>query len=240
MPGLQNCQGPCVPDCTGKECGNDGCGGSCGGCIGENLFCSSNGLCKPCDPVLNEGCPEDSYCTFVGSDGPLCDIKGTQGYNEPCGGMDSCKEGVCIELSSTETGAICYRMCIVHSDCGEGNQCIELQNSLYKICTVGATAAQKCNLLTQDCELETDGCYYDNTAGEPICVQAGAKEEGGSCSGQPNDCAEGLTCLSSSGGGWVCRKLCNTEKGKEPLCDDAGQICTNYYAKQKAGYCKEK
>ncbi|MCM2325555.1 MAG: hypothetical protein NDI94_03770, partial [Candidatus Woesearchaeota archaeon] len=23
---------PCVPDCSGKECGGDGCGGSCGTC----------------------------------------------------------------------------------------------------------------------------------------------------------------------------------------------------------------
>ncbi|MBM4387996.1 MAG: hypothetical protein FJ088_09690, partial [Deltaproteobacteria bacterium] len=29
----------CVPDCQGKECGSDGCGGSCGGCP-ENEYCS--------------------------------------------------------------------------------------------------------------------------------------------------------------------------------------------------------
>ena len=28
---------PCVPDCDGKECGDDGCGGSCGGCDEDSL-----------------------------------------------------------------------------------------------------------------------------------------------------------------------------------------------------------
>jgi hypothetical protein len=26
---------PCVPDCTGKDCGADSCGGSCGTCSGS-------------------------------------------------------------------------------------------------------------------------------------------------------------------------------------------------------------
>ena len=240
MPGAQSCEGACVPSCEGKECGDDGCGGSCGGCLGEGLFCT-DGQCKPCDPVLNLGCPEDSYCTFAGSDGPLCEVAGMQGYGEPCGGMDTCKEGVCISLSSSEGGALCYQICYAHSDCGEGNQCMQLQDSKYNVCSVGAKPNQKCNLLTQDCELGTDACYFDSNANEPICVTAGTLKVGQSCSGQPSDCAPGLTCLSTSGGGWICRQFCNAEKGKEPMCDPEGPtpICTNYYAKQKAGYCKE-
>ena len=41
----------CVPAvaCQGKECGPDGCGGSCGEC-GDDLFCNAAGLCFPgCD-----------------------------------------------------------------------------------------------------------------------------------------------------------------------------------------------
>jgi hypothetical protein len=34
----------CVPDCTDRECGDDGCGGSCGEC-GEGLTCDENGAC---------------------------------------------------------------------------------------------------------------------------------------------------------------------------------------------------
>ncbi len=41
----------CTPNCTGKECGSDGCGGSCGTC-GTGYYCDS-GTCvagtNPCD-----------------------------------------------------------------------------------------------------------------------------------------------------------------------------------------------
>lgn len=35
---------PCIPDCTGKKCGSDGCSGSCGTC-GANEYCDSTGVC---------------------------------------------------------------------------------------------------------------------------------------------------------------------------------------------------
>ena len=38
----------CVYDCAGKECGPDGCGGTCGECTGE-VTCSINGLCNGCE-----------------------------------------------------------------------------------------------------------------------------------------------------------------------------------------------
>jgi hypothetical protein len=36
-------EGGCVPDCEGKECGDDGCGGSCGAC--ETGYYCDNGIC---------------------------------------------------------------------------------------------------------------------------------------------------------------------------------------------------
>ncbi len=36
--------GPCIPDCSGAQCGSDGCGGSCGVCEGERV-CSSSRKC---------------------------------------------------------------------------------------------------------------------------------------------------------------------------------------------------
>ena len=39
----------CTPNCMGKECGNDGCGGSCGECPG-GLYCSNN-ACQAADPL---------------------------------------------------------------------------------------------------------------------------------------------------------------------------------------------
>ena len=38
---------PCTPDCTGKECGDDGCGGTCGECdiLDDHKVCSEDGQC---------------------------------------------------------------------------------------------------------------------------------------------------------------------------------------------------
>jgi hypothetical protein len=36
----QDKPGPCKPDCKGKACGPDGCGGSCGQCPAEH-YCSA-------------------------------------------------------------------------------------------------------------------------------------------------------------------------------------------------------
>ncbi len=77
---------PCVPDCDGKECGDDGCGGSCGVCVD---------LCDPCgtgreppeDPSLcieDEGICASPCC-------PLCcdDIGcGDDGCGGSCGVCD--------------------------------------------------------------------------------------------------------------------------------------------------------
>jgi len=40
---------PCAPHCSGKECGTDGCGGTCGSCEPQH-YCSS-GTCKAPTPV---------------------------------------------------------------------------------------------------------------------------------------------------------------------------------------------
>jgi len=39
--------GSCTPDCTGKDCGDDGCGGQCGVCNTPGDGCSPAGVCAP-------------------------------------------------------------------------------------------------------------------------------------------------------------------------------------------------
>jgi len=53
------CVVTCMPDdCTGKECGSNGCGGSCGWCeISYNISytCNISGLCEMCTPDCSGG-----------------------------------------------------------------------------------------------------------------------------------------------------------------------------------------
>jgi len=47
--GCSNQPQMCTPDCAGKACGNDGCGGSCGTC-NSPLVCSPDGQCVDVSP----------------------------------------------------------------------------------------------------------------------------------------------------------------------------------------------
>ena len=79
----------CTPDCADKECGGDGCGGSCGECA-EGDICTAAGTC--CAPA----------CT-----GLACGIDG-------CGG--TC--GVCDEGGLCQDGVCCYPACD-GKECGD-------------------------------------------------------------------------------------------------------------------------
>jgi hypothetical protein len=78
--------GQCVPKCSGKECGDDGCGGSCGTCPG-NKTCNS-GICS------TNTCEQDCHLRQCGPD-PVC--------GESCGKCDSgdyCIAGQYEELTA--------------------------------------------------------------------------------------------------------------------------------------------
>ena len=55
--------GPCVPNCEGRSCGSDGCGGHCGRC-GVTQVCEDRGRCVEVDGFLQCGHP-------YGSDGKV-------------------------------------------------------------------------------------------------------------------------------------------------------------------------
>jgi hypothetical protein len=56
----------CSVDCTGKECGDNGCGGQCGVCPGD-MRCTTSGYCGECDS--NADCVNlygaDYYCDLT-------------------------------------------------------------------------------------------------------------------------------------------------------------------------------
>jgi hypothetical protein len=53
-------QPACVPMCAGKDCGDDGCEGSCGSCSNGNS-CGDSGKCVPQCPCFYGECPS-CYC----------------------------------------------------------------------------------------------------------------------------------------------------------------------------------
>jgi hypothetical protein len=75
------CREPCRPDCAGRECGSDGCDGSCGTCP-QGTFCTA-GRCATT-------CPEgERACRGECIPGGQCCTDGE------CSGSRACRAGTC-------------------------------------------------------------------------------------------------------------------------------------------------
>jgi hypothetical protein len=98
----------CTLECGGKECGSDGCGGSCGGLCDEAEQCI-DGLCQ-CVPDC-----EDKQC-------------GADGCGDECGQCkenEECMDGVCVcipdcadKYCAASNG--CGGVCCEEVECPEG------------------------------------------------------------------------------------------------------------------------
>ncbi|UQA63498.1 hypothetical protein E8A73_002150 [Polyangium aurulentum] len=73
--GCAKCVSDCTPDCTGKVCGDNGCGGSCGTCAQGEGCASAAGVCKAANqpgscadplPLLPAGTPLVGVHTIQG------------------------------------------------------------------------------------------------------------------------------------------------------------------------------
>jgi hypothetical protein len=106
---------PCVPDCSGRQCGADGCGGICGTCAaGES--CSWSGTCE-CVPDCSGrecggdgcggvcgSCPPSEACSWSGTCGCIPDCSGRQCGDDGCGGSCGACPGECLNGATQE----CY------------------------------------------------------------------------------------------------------------------------------------
>ncbi len=171
------CGGTCTPNCTGKVCGDDGCGGSCGTCpagqacqAGQCVGCTPDCAGKECGDDGCGGscgtCPAGQTCQDGQCVGCTPDCAGKECGDDGCGG--SC--GTCPTGQECQKGqCVCLPQCS-GKECGDdgcGGSCGTCSGGLF--CQAG-----KCVGCTPDCagkECGNDGC-------------------GGSC----GTCADGETC----------------------------------------------
>ena len=181
----------CVPSCTGKDCGDDGCGGSCGVC-GNNSTCSNNKcVCNSgyanCDNDLSDGCEVDLnsinscgtscynkvVCSSTNGTNPVCDngvcrLSCNSGYadcNSGVGSSDGCE----VNLNNPST---CGTVCGNITNCGQNSDC------LLGVC--------ECKSGYENCDgLWSNGCERNLTNDANNC---------GSCG---NSCGTNGICVSS-------------------------------------------
>ena len=209
----------CAPTCGERECGPDGCGGTCGECpVGRR--CTASGLCGPCSPECesrvcgSDGCggtcgecASPRTCGVTGRcDGPcspLCEGRecGPDGCGGVCGGCvvgEVCEEeaGRCdpCEPRCDSTACVadgCGGVC--GGDCQSGMACF----------AAGATPAcvAPCS---PEAALCADGsvCAPGFESGTGACAPGGTAAPGAACEA-PFDCERGFVCV-----GGVCRAAC--------------------------------
>ena len=134
-PGVQPDQAPdvCVPQCEGKQCGPDGCGGTCGTCTGTDVCNEQTGQCGPCQPNCEgKECGDDGCggeCGTCPSDKPVCTKEGK--CVEQCTLPDTWgPAGVFTKLETPADKAYVEANCIDFSGDGKGDSALRSYASM--------------------------------------------------------------------------------------------------------------
>ena len=207
----------CLADCDGKECGDDGCGGSCGEC-GDNEACKEGNcgcildsvLCNDVCCLVGQVCFDETCCS-IDCDGKECGANGCGGRCGGCGENEECKEGTCGCIADSmlcddiccTVGQVCFGEACCGADC-DGKEC-------------GADgcggSCGECGD-NEECTEGTCGCIQESVLCGEVCCQVGqvcftggcctadcdGKECGDDgCGGSCGACGELETCEPSLG-----------------------------------------
>ena len=200
----------CTPECEGKECGDDGCGGTCGTCNyhGE---CIDAGCCDvPCDGLCckaeeGEVCFVDSCCVPACDDPEKCGDDGCGGSCGDCAAGKECIDSLCCESSLVCGGECCEEMQVCFSnycctpectgkECGEdgcGGSCGDCDPDVP--CIDDKCCPNPCDQEYPECCPEGQVCVDDEFCCAPKCADKECGDDG--CSGTCGECNDGIPCI---------------------------------------------
>ena len=192
----------CFSDCTDKECGSDGCAGTCGSCAPGlscvNFQCVDDACGGACDRNRCEVCIDGTCQVFCNADaGAIC-CAGDCVFPGPdvCGCGPACDADACLVCSA----GTCMNRCGTGQTC-EAGDCVGLSCGSAEDCTGGQICA--------------DGeCCLPETSGQTKPVEGcppGTFEFAGICF-TPVPCTQNADC---------CSKNCTAQVPNSP-----GLICT--------------
>jgi len=119
------CIETCIPDCDGKQCGPDGCGGVCGMCA-EGFLCEDF-VCKPDAAPAPETCGEIQLCI------------------DQCGDDESCASS-CFEAAPPEAQQLFFELMQCYQEAQESCDCDEDDDACRFLC-----ALDHCGDLVDEC-----------------------------------------------------------------------------------------
>ncbi len=162
-------QDACVPGCEGRECGDDGCGDTCGTCPGGRTCNEATGRCEA------EGCEDEclsaglTACLDAGSYHECGDTDGDPCYEwkapENCPAGTTCSGGVCVPQGALEF--------LVRTDRETGGQVRPVWNRLNVWDVTLAPDAkpypfyEEAVLMTATGGRDTNEMYHEDANGRP-------------------------------------------------------------------------
>lgn len=159
----------CTPKCSGKNCGENGCGGTCGTCQSDET-CNGASLCTP--KAQAHVCPSGNTC----DSGERCWCDGNGQFT--CYALT----GMCVTNSGNEE--TCESTSSYTSNCGTGHGCVGADMSpKAAMCGVTCTGGQVFSVATGKCE--TGNCTTTGCSAGLFCNNATGKCESDSSPGSP-------------------------------------------------------
>jgi len=236
------CEGifECIPNCAGKECGDDGCGGSCGACD-EGYECS-DGQCvevvydgKCVDEKGNDmtaeiyvaslnnpslslafACEKALYGTWTCYNDDGCEI------NQKCSG------GKCVK--QVQSSGICSGVAMPCFKLKDITSCKNQQGCSWGSITASAIAPENplpssCSGIAKDCKDFSEKDFCENQQGcswkencVPNCVNKECGDDG--CGGSCGTCGEDYGCVKG---------ICVEGSSPEGVCSGTPTVnCANY------------
>ncbi len=169
----------CTPSCSGKACGSDGCGGSCGTCA-AGTACDGAGRCVCAPACAGKQCGSDGCGGSCGTcaAGTACDSAGRCVCAPDCAGKQCGSDGCGGSCGSCAAGTACdgAGRCACAPDCA-GRAC----------------GSDGCGGSCGSC---APGLACDEGTGQCVCAPDCAGKACGpdGCGGSCGECAAGQKC----------------------------------------------
>ncbi len=222
----------CTPACEGKQCGPDGCGGSCGEC-GADQECNAKGQCfggPGCETQWWPGCggckcekcvcAMDPYCCWSAWD-EMC----VEECVNECGGCGWCQPS-CEGKECGDDG--CGGSC---GSCPAGLSCVAGVCQCVPSCAGKACGPDGCGGTCGKCHFGQE-CVQGHCECVPSCEDMACGVDG--CGNSCGTCPEGLVCHE---GACVCVPDCGEKECGPDGCGGSCGECPSGWTCDAAGQC---
>ena len=221
----------CAPQCSGKNCGPDGCGGSCGTCTRPLETCSGAGKCTSCTGGVfsdtSSSCTDEEYWSSYHWSSPDCFYDDSYDRTRCSNECNSLYPGTIGILDNSAAGyGYCWYACMEGSNeyCWD---CVCVDEKEGDVC--GATTCPSSGCCGTDYVQYAPSCTKTCQSG--ICPSCGS----GSCLPTVTACAPLCHC---DNGAQDCGE-CAVDKGggcPEPCLKSNGELCSDN-SECQSGFC---